>query len=69
MEHHGQLDRPRLPLPDGPAVHSLRADGPAVIRAIIVDDELLARRGIRARLERVGGYTIVAECASGREAS
>jgi two-component system LytT family response regulator len=39
-----------------------------VIRAIIVDDELLARRGIRARLERVGGYVIVAECASGREA-
>jgi two-component system LytT family response regulator len=39
-----------------------------VIRAIIVDDELLARRGIRARLERAGGYTVVAECASGREA-
>jgi len=39
-----------------------------VIRALIVDDEPLARRGIRARLERAGGYTIVAECASGREA-
>jgi two-component system LytT family response regulator len=39
-----------------------------VIRAVIVDDELLARRGIRARLERTGGYTVVAECASGREA-
>jgi two-component system LytT family response regulator len=39
-----------------------------VIRAIIVDDEQLARRGIRARLERAGGYTVVAECASGREA-
>jgi two-component system, LytTR family, response regulator len=39
-----------------------------VITAIIVDDEALARRGIRARLERTGGYTVVAECASGREA-
>jgi len=39
-----------------------------MIRAIIVDDELLARRGIRARLERAGGYSVVAECASGREA-
>jgi two-component system LytT family response regulator len=39
-----------------------------VIRAVIVDDEPLARRGIRARLERAGGYTVVAECASGREA-
>ena len=39
-----------------------------MIRAIIVDDEPLARRGIRARLERAGGYTVVAECASGREA-
>jgi two-component system LytT family response regulator len=40
----------------------------AAIRAIIVDDEPLARRGIRARLDRAGGYAIVAECASGREA-
>jgi two-component system, LytTR family, response regulator len=39
-----------------------------MIRAAIVDDEPLARRGIRARLERAGGYAIVAECASGREA-
>jgi two-component system LytT family response regulator len=39
-----------------------------VIRAVIVDDEPLARRGIRARLERAGGYAVVAECASGREA-
>jgi two-component system, LytTR family, response regulator len=39
-----------------------------VIRAIIVDDEPLARRGVRARLARAGGYTVVAECASGREA-
>lgn len=39
-----------------------------MIRAIIVDDEALARRGIRARLARDGGYAVVAECASGREA-
>lgn len=39
-----------------------------MIRAIIVDDEPLARRGVRARLERAGGFAVVAECASGREA-
>jgi two-component system LytT family response regulator len=39
-----------------------------VIRALIVDDEPLARRGIRARLARAADYTVVAECASGREA-
>ena len=39
-----------------------------MIRALIVDDEPLARRGIRARLDRAGGFTVVAECSSGREA-
>ena len=68
MEHHGQLERPRLTVPDGPALHSPRFDASGVIRAVIVDDEPLARRGIRARLERAGGYAVVAECASGREA-
>jgi two-component system LytT family response regulator len=43
-------------------------DASGVIRTIIVDDEQLARRGIRARLERAGGYNIVAECANGTEA-
>jgi len=43
-------------------------DTSGVIRTIIVDDEQLARRGIRARLERAGGYNIVAECANGTEA-
>jgi len=43
-------------------------DTSGVIRTIIVDDEQLARRGIRARLERAGGYNIVAECANGNEA-
>ena len=65
--HHGQAEPKRITLP-----HAVRltpdADVAPVIRAIIVDDEPLARRGIRARLERAGGYTVVAECGSGREA-
>ena len=68
VEYHRQLDRGRLPVPDGPSLQSSRLDGAGVIRAIIVDDEPLARRGIRARLERAGGYTVVSECATGREA-
>jgi two-component system, LytTR family, response regulator len=39
-----------------------------VIRALVVDDEPLARRGIRVRLERSGGIEIVGECASGGDA-
>ena len=39
-----------------------------MIRVIIVDDEPLARRGIRARLDRAGGFSVVAECSTGREA-
>ena len=38
------------------------------MRAIIVDDEELARRGIRALLKRAGDVEIVSECASGDEA-
>jgi two-component system LytT family response regulator len=38
------------------------------MRAIIVDDEDLARRGIRALLQRAGDVEIVSECASGEEA-
>ncbi len=68
MEHHGQLERRRLTVPDATSLQSPRPDAGAVIRAIIVDDEQLARRGIRARLERADGYHVVAECASGREA-
>ena len=34
----------------------------------IVDDEALARRGIRSRLSRHGDVTVAAECKSGREA-
>ncbi len=68
MEHHGQLERRRLPVPDATSLQPPGLDAGVVIRAIIVDDEQLARRGIRARLERAGGYTVVAECASGSEA-
>jgi two-component system, LytTR family, response regulator len=38
------------------------------IRAIIVDDEDLARRGIRTLLRRWPDVEVVAECANGREA-
>jgi two-component system LytT family response regulator len=68
VEHHGQPERRRITVPDGPSAHSPRFQAPAVIRAVIVDDEPLARRGIRARLQRAGGFAVVAECASGREA-
>jgi two-component system LytT family response regulator len=37
------------------------------VRALIVDDEELARRGLRARLERVG-VSIVGECPNGADA-
>jgi two-component system LytT family response regulator len=38
------------------------------IRVVIVDDEELARRGVRTRLERSADVEVVAECGSGREA-
>jgi two-component system LytT family response regulator len=38
------------------------------MRAVIVDDEELARRGIRALLQRAGDVEIVSECGSGEEA-
>ena len=38
------------------------------VRTLIVDDEPLARRGVRVRLERMIGFQVVAECASGRAA-
>jgi len=38
------------------------------MRVAIVDDEELARRGIRTRLERRSGIEIVAECGNAREA-
>jgi len=38
------------------------------IRVLIADDHDLAREGLRALLERAGGYVIVAEASSGEEA-
>jgi two-component system LytT family response regulator len=38
------------------------------IRALIVDDEPLARRGIRARLARFTDFEIAGECGNGRDA-
>ena len=38
------------------------------LRVLIVDDEELGRRGVRARLDRAGGVDVVGECAGGREA-
>jgi len=38
------------------------------MRVVIVDDEELARRGIRALLKRAGDVEIVSECGSGAEA-
>ena len=38
------------------------------LKVIIVDDEPLARRGLRLRLENLGGVEVIAECGNGREA-
>lgn len=38
------------------------------IRTVIVDDEPLARRGIRAQLEEENDVEVIAECGDGREA-
>ena len=43
-------------------------DPSAPLRALVVDDEPLARRGVRARLAALGGVEIVGECAGGRDA-
>ena len=40
-----------------------------MIRTIIVDDEELARRGIRKRLSRHSDFQVVAECSTAREAA
>ncbi|HUI60370.1 MAG TPA: LytTR family DNA-binding domain-containing protein [Steroidobacteraceae bacterium] len=38
------------------------------IRALIVDDEALSRRGIEIRLLAAGDFEVLAQCANGREA-
>lgn len=39
-----------------------------MLRALLVDDEEIARRGLRIRLERAGDIDIVGECTNGKEA-
>lgn len=39
-----------------------------MISAVIVDDEALARKGLRLRLEKMEGIRVVAECSNGRQA-
>ena len=38
------------------------------LKAIIVDDESLARKGLKLRLEEIDGVEVIAECGNGREA-
>jgi two-component system LytT family response regulator len=38
------------------------------VRTIIVDDEVLARRGLKTLVERHAGFTVTAVCKDGREA-
>ncbi|WP_298397442.1 response regulator transcription factor [uncultured Azonexus sp.] len=38
------------------------------VRIVLVDDHLLVRAGIRALLESLPGYQVLAECADGRQA-
>jgi two-component system, LytTR family, response regulator len=38
------------------------------IRTLIVDDEVLSRRGVELRLRNVADFEILAQCANGREA-
>ena len=38
------------------------------LRAIIVDDEPLARRGLKLRLDHIDEVAIIGECSNGREA-
>ncbi|MBI1392083.1 MAG: response regulator [Alphaproteobacteria bacterium] len=56
---------PSQPAPDDPARPS---PDNSSIRVILVDDEPLANKGMRARLEAYEEIEIVAECLNGREA-
>lgn len=44
------------------------ATSSAALRTIVVDDESLARRGLKVRLSALDGVDVVAECRNGREA-
>ena len=45
-----------------------RMDANTPLRTIVVDDESLARRGLKVRLSQLDGVEVVAECRNGREA-
>ncbi len=47
---------------------SVRNHMNAPLRVLVVDDEALARRGLKVRLAAIEGLEVVAECANGREA-
>ena len=51
-----------------PEVRNLNAINKTELRALIVDDEALARRGLKLRLKALEGITIVGEAKNGREA-
>jgi two-component system LytT family response regulator len=44
------------------------SDRPVAWRTLIVDDEPLAREGIRTRLAQIGGFDVIGECSGGRAA-
>jgi two-component system LytT family response regulator len=44
------------------------AEAGAPLRTIVVDDESLARRGLKLRLQQLDDVDVVAECRNGREA-
>ncbi len=44
------------------------ADSKAALRTLVIDDESLARRGLKLRLEDIEGVEVIGECANGREA-
>jgi two-component system LytT family response regulator len=46
----------------------LNTDNKSLLRTLIVDDEALARRGLRHRLSNISDVEIVAEARNGREA-
>ena len=51
-----------------PEVRNLNAINKTELRALIVDDEALARRGLKLRLKALEGITVVGEAKNGREA-
>src|SRR5512136_206084 len=70
-----RLSTPRTVLRAGPSTASARRWQPppgvgnmARIKTIIVDDEPLARRGLKTLVDRHAEFAVVASCADGREA-